>query len=466
MPTFKLLVHEICYRKLSFGLCLAAVAVAAALLVAGPTIVSGYAAQTEEEILAQEQRSTEALDAMRAETARGLEENRLAAARRLAKLDKDTKRTMRDLGFNLRIVHRDTDMTGLYTDFVAKDMPEEYVQRLATSPELTKVAHLVAKLTQKIKWEDRTRLLIGYSPEAVQIHLDKKLPMGLLIKRGEVVLGHEAGIGHKVGEKVEILEREFTITQIRPESAGTEDVMIAVNLVDAQELLDKPGKITEIAAINCRCETVDRLAEIRDQLQMVLPETKITEWEAGAVAREEQRHSVEQTNAQLIAGYVAQRQKILADEEAAQAATLADMKQTRQRVQNTLANLLWITIPLVVLAAAAVIGLVTWNNVRERRAEIGLLRALGRSTGKIAALFLGKAMLVGAIGGALGCLAGYLIAVAIAEGQLRVQPDHLSVSTLLLVATLLGAPLVAVAASFPPTRRAVGQDPSAALMEQ
>jgi len=43
-----------------------------------------------------------------------------------------------------------------------------------------------------------------------------------------------------------------------------------------------------------------------------------------------------------------------------------------------------------VLAAAVWVGLLMLANVRERRIEIGILRALGKTSGMIAALFLGE----------------------------------------------------------------------------
>ena len=55
-------------------------------------------------------------------------------------------------------------------------------------------------------------------------------------------------------------------------------------------------------------------------------------------------------------------------------------------------------VPLVLLISALWIGLVFHANVRERRSEIGILRALGARAGTILRLFLTKALLMGAAG--------------------------------------------------------------------
>jgi putative ABC transport system permease protein len=69
---------------------------------------------------------------------------------------------------------------------------------------------------------------------------------------------------------------------------------------------------------------------------------------------------------------------------------------------------------LLAVAAAVVTTLGVHGSVRSalvaRRAEVGLMRALGARTATIAALFLGEGVLIGAAGAAAGALLGYLLA--------------------------------------------------------
>ena len=66
-------------------------------------------------------------------------------------------------------------------------------------------------------------------------------------------------------------------------------------------------------------------------------------------------------------------------------------------------------VPVVMVGAAVWVALLSWGNVRERRPEIGILRALGLGSRQILLVFLSRAVLMGLAGGGLGCAAGVLI---------------------------------------------------------
>jgi putative ABC transport system permease protein len=284
--------------------------------------------------------------------------------------------------------------------------------------------------------------LVGYAPEADQPGSPEKKPIGLVIEPGTVVLGHESGIGHKKGDTVSILGRPFEVAAILNERGTNDDIMLAVNLKDAQSLLDKPGQITEILAVNCRCETVDRVGEIREQLVKVLPDTKIEEWNSAAVARAEQRELVKKHHQQSAAALVDQRRE----------------------TQDRLAALVGVITPLVSAAAALLVGLLVWANVRQRRNEIGVLRALGKSSRHIAGLFLGKALALGLAGGLVGCAMGIAMAYLLSRNVLEFAP--LAPAPALIAAALVGAPLLAALAAYLPTLAAITLDPAVALREE
>jgi hypothetical protein len=416
-----MLLAEIGYRKLNFALSLLAVTVAVALFVAGPVLIEGYRQETEVQ---------------------------------LDQLDDRTRRYMRDMGFNLMIVHRDNDMSDFWaTDFAQKTMPQEYVERLANDEQLTKVNHLVATLQQKIDWQDRQVLLIGYLPETPQPHRAqtafakrreqqkrKKLPMGENIEPGTLHLGHNLAGGRKEGQTVEVLGRRFQIARIVPERGSKEDITIKMSLADAQQLLKKPGEINQIMALECQCRVGD-LPLIREQLENALPEAKVTEYQSIAVARAKQREAV---------------------------------KANRQTQQARMQLLAYVTTSLVVLASALWVGLLALANVRERRTEIGILRALGKGSGTIVGLFLGKAVLVGLLGAGIGFLFGTGIGYALGSDLPRwigAQPlyagkDYFTFPYPLLLIALLGAPLLSAVASYLPTLTAVLQDPAVVLRDQ
>ncbi|HUG70214.1 MAG TPA: FtsX-like permease family protein [Pirellulaceae bacterium] len=442
MTTFQLLCAELRHRKMNVMLSLLALIAASTLFVASPTLLRGY-----------QQESGRRLLAMQQETDRELQGMQEKAQSDLADLDTRTKRIMRDLGFNLRIVHKDTDLGQLYANFVSFDMPEEYVKQLADSPEITKIVHLVASLKQMVEWEEKPRLVVGIAPEATQSHVEKKAPMGLQVKPGMVYLGQLAAEGHAIGDKVEILGKQFEISRILPaHGRADEDIAIFMNLADAQEVLNKPGKISEILALGCKCKTVERVEEITAQLEVVLPDTKVTEHRLQAVAREDQRKLVEAHHQQTMQDYETNRQKI------------SQQEQThRDQVAGLLSGVTSVVTPSIVFVCALWVGLLAWSNVRERRAEIGLLRAIGKRSGSIASLFLGKAVILGTAGGVVGCLLGYAFARWLAASVFEVTAENFTPSTLASVAAILGTPLVAAMASYLPTLAAVKQDPAVVL---
>lgn len=421
MNSFTLLIREIAHRPLNFLLSVLGVVVAVGACVAGPMLVDGYRRQTQDQIATLEQET----DA------------------ELAKLEDQTRKAMLKMGFNLWITQRDTDMVDFWSQNFAKhDMPQEYVNRLADSDSLSLVTHLVATLQQRIEFEGRSVLLVGYLPETPKAHEKGKKPMGFNIERGTVYVGHELGAGRREGETVRVLGRELKIAKTLPPDSSIQDATLAVHLSDAQELLDRPGRVNLILALGCHCEG-ERLPKIRAQLAHVLPDTKITERDSIAVARAEQRD-------------------LVAEERTRRIESLADH---RQRQQQRMEGLAGVVTPLLVLAGAAWVGLMALANVRQRRTEIGLLRALGKGSAKVGSLILGKAALVGVCGAGLGLAAGVWIGRALLDGALDIAAEHQRVPSGVLIAVAAGAPLVCVLAAYLPMLVAILQDPAAALRD-
>ena len=412
MNTLKMLLTEIGYRKLNFVLSLSAVIVAVTLFVAGPVLIDAYGRQTDA---------------------------------KLAHLEDETRKLMRDMGFNLLIVHEDTNMSDFWADDFAKhDMPQEYVDRLAADERLFAVAHLVATLQKKETWNNRKVLLAGYLSETPQPHRaqtefakkrrKKKTPMGYNIEPGTVYLGFELGAGRKEGEIIEVLGKPFRIARIIKEQGSKEDIAIKMHLSDAQALLkkDNPPRINQILALGCNCTGSD-LPDIRRQLEQVLPETQITEFRSIALARAEQR---------------------------------AEVKQSRLEMQQLVETLAAVITPIIVLASAVWVGLLALTNVRERQTEIGILRAIGKGSGTIAALFLGKAVLLGLLGATVGFALGSALAAVLGVHVLGVAAERFTIHYDILLVALLGAPLLSAVASYLPTLSALMQDPAVVLRDQ
>ena len=110
-------------------------------------------------------------------------------------------------------------------------------------------------------------------------------------------------------------------------------------------------------------------------------------------------------------------------------------------------------------------GVLATINVRERRTEIGIMRALGYGSGRIAGLFLSKAVLIGVIGAAVGYGIGSALALKFGPGIFKVTAKSIQAEPRLLFWALLAAPAFAALASFIPTALAVTDDPAKTLRE-
>ncbi len=120
-----------------------------------------------------------------------------------------------------------------------------------------------------------------------------------------------------------------------------------------------------------------------------------------------------------------------------------------------------ILVPLVLLVSALWIGLVFYTNGRERRSEVGILRALGAGSRTILRLFLTKALLMGLTGGLAGYALGTLIGLS-RQGEVRFPV--LEAQGFLLASCTAVA--LSLAASWVPAFCTAQQDPAAILREE
>ena len=141
-------------------------------------------------------------------------------------------------------------------------------------------------------------------------------------------------------------------------------------------------------------------------------------------------------------------------------------EQIRQVAQNEGAVLTRIEglIFLITLAALFASGLAVSaamaTAIFERRAEVGLMKALGAGKLAVASVFFAEAALMALIGGAIGFGAGSALAHQIGRSIFN---SHIEISPVLLPVILAIAVIVTFAGSAMAIRRAVGLDPVFAL---
>ena len=127
--------------------------------------------------------------------------------------------------------------------------------------------------------------------------------------------------------------------------------------------------------------------------------------------------------------------------------------------------------PINVAAAGLWVALLSLINIRSRRAEIGIWRAIGFRSRRILTLFLSKAVLIGLVGAiagiGLGAAMGNLLWDTLVGVESDVRVELTSSKTLWLFAGVLFAtPLLAILATWLPALSAANQDPAVVLREE
>jgi ABC-type lipoprotein release transport system permease subunit len=106
-------------------------------------------------------------------------------------------------------------------------------------------------------------------------------------------------------------------------------------------------------------------------------------------------------------------------------------------------------------------------NVRDRQQEIGVMRALGYDSGKVIAMFLGKAAIIGLVGAILGFAIGTALALNFGPDIFKITAGTTIKPELpLFILSLISAPLFAAVSSFIPAMIAVTYDPAVTLREE
>lgn len=282
----------------------------------------------------------------------------------------ETRRLTRDMGYNLRVIPKNTDMTSFYkTNHPDVKMPESYVSEIAKHKGIS-YAHLTAVLYKNYPIENKNFVLTGIAPDLDYVS-GKKSSMIFKIKSGKVYIGHEVARISGLNEKdnISIFGRNFIIEKVLSETGSLSDVQIFLNLKELQILTNSENEISEIMALNCLCKTkgLDPLKYLRNQLSQMLPDAKVVMNKTIADARERQRKMVEKYFSYLL--------------------------------------------PFILLACSLWMAVLFIMNVQSRKQEIGILKAIGHKPYKIFLLFIIKAVITGLAGAILGFILGSWFAV-------------------------------------------------------
>jgi len=428
MTLWRLVGKEIVHRKLNFSMGLLSVAVAVGCLVGALALLKAH-----------DQITQQILDSKEEQT-----------KKELASLEDKIRKAMLELGFNIQIWPKELSNERLFRNDFSAFMPESYVHTLANSPIVT-VQHLQPSLFQKVVWPEtkRTVLLVGTRTEVPIVHRIPKKPLEDAIPRGTMELGFDLhqDLNFKEGQTIKFFGKNFRLSKCKLEGDLRDNITIWINLGDAQEILDKKGLINSIRAIECRCAWAN-LDKVRQEVGKILPQTRVIEEASRARARKEAR-----------------------DQAAITAKKAMEIeKKERGKLRDQQEEFFSVLVPLILLASALWIGILSFLNVRERKQEIGIFRALGLQGWQIMTVFLSKAFFIGLVGGGIGYFAGILCGAylgdfsQIKETVVGLRQGFFVLQHLLLA--LIFAPILAIVASWLPAILAAKQDPAIVLREE
>jgi putative ABC transport system permease protein len=233
----------------------------------------------------------------------------------------------------------------------------------------------------------------------------------------EALVGSDAAALLSVNEGgvLKLMEREFSVVAVLPETGTVDDSRIFAHLHTVQEMANKDAVVSCIEIVGC-CKEIS--AGLVDNVNKLLPDAKVV--------------------------------------------TVTQVVATQAKVNSMMEKLSLIFVAIIVVIGGAGIANYMFANVYERRREIGTLMSLGAESLLILRIFMLKALLLGVSGGIGGFVIGTVLAVTAGPRLAGVPVLPMPVLALWAVGISVGVTLLA---SFFPARRAARLDPVTSFQE-
>lgn len=187
----------------------------------------------------------------------------------------------------------------------------------------------------------------------------------------QLILGTTAAtkLGLQTGDEITMFEQLFTVSGVLYETGGDDDTVILLSLPTLQALTKQPDTTSfiEVAALCSGCPIDDIVSQIRTALPG------------------------------------------------------ADVKALQNVVNQRMASILFVqklalmVSIIILITAAAMVGLSMLSAVNERKKEIGILRSLGFTKGRIFFIFCFEAALIGIAAGFIGYILGFFSSFKVLE---------------------------------------------------
>jgi putative ABC transport system permease protein len=254
----------------------------------------------------------------------------------------------------------------------------------------------------------------------------------------DVLLGERlaARLSATPGDEVTVSNRKVRVSGILS-TGGSEDEQIVAPIAFAQEILGRPGAVRRVY-VSAITKPEDAFAR-RDPKSMSGP--VYDRWYCSPYAQ----------------SIAFQLQEAIPHSHAEQ---IRQVAQNEGAVLTRIEGLILLITLAALFASALAVSAAMATAVFERRAEVGLMKALGAGRVAVASIFLAEATLLALIGGCVGFAVGGLLARQIGRSIFNSQ---ISISPVLLPVILTMAVIVTFAGSAAAIRKAVRLDPVFAL---
>lgn len=418
MDLFKLFISELKYRLLGTLMAATAIVVSVLAITTLLYLLEDFDSQTESKVSALHKRSQS----------------------RMADLENEARVFAKSLGFNIFVFHKEQDLATFHANDVNTHYLTTQETRTLADSKFAYLNHLLPFLRHRYK-------LPAFGGEVIiaglegEIYIKRKFqkPLEVRVEPGQVQLGYTVAtkLAKREGDVLVIGGSSYKVSYVRSQLGTKDDLMVFMNLGDAQKLLGLPNKVSGVLALSCNC-TAGNIDPIRNGLEKIIPNASVVEFTIRARARQKARKAIKEAAEGEIKDILAAR---------------GDLRRQLKQF-----SLLFVTI--VVAAAVLLLTFLYAHNVKERRHEIAILRTLGVRRSKIYALFIVKSFCLALVGATCGYSGGFILSKKLAE---VVEPTFNPLLFLILLFVSMG---VSVVASLVPVLVAIRRDPAYVLNEE